>query len=373
EMVSRHVAEEGIVLLKNRGHLLPLDASALKTIAVIGENAVLAQDNGGGSSQIKSFYEISPLQGIVNRAGENVNILFSQGYGTNGGPELTDRAVAAAKAADVVVYLGGLHHRGYDSEGADHPDYRLPYGQDELIRKIAAANPRTIVILLGTPAQMDAWVDRVPAVLQAWYLGMEGGNALAAILFGDADPSGKLPCTIAKRLEDSPAQALGAYPGQDGLEVYKEGLLVGYRWYDTKKIEPQFPFGYGLSYTTFKYSNLRLINSDGAGRAIVTAQFQIENTGKVAGAEVAELYVHERKPALFRPEKELKGFKRVFLQPGETETVAIPLDKTAFAYYDPARKSWIAQKDRFQILVGGSSRNIYLQKGFSLPAMLTFN
>jgi beta-glucosidase len=373
ETVSRHVAEEGIVLLKNKGHLLPLDTSGIKTIAVIGENAVLAQDNGGGSSQIKSFYEISPLQGIVNRSGKNVNIIFSQGYSTNGGPELTDRAVVAAKAADVVIYVGGLHHKGYDSEGADHPDYKLPYGQDELIQKIVAANPRTIVVLLGTPAQMDAWVDRVPAVLQAWYMGMEGGNALAAILFGDVNPSGKLPCTIAKRLEDSPAHALDAYPGQNGVEIYKEGLLVGYRWYDTKKIGPQFPFGYGLSYTTFKYSNLGLINSDGAGGTIVTAQFQIENTGKVAGAEVAELYVHERKPALFRPEKELKGFKRVFLQPGETETVAIPLDKTAFAYYDPDKKSWVAQKDHFSILVGSSSRDIRLSTKFNLPETLTFN
>ena len=157
---------------------------------------------------------------------------------------------------------------------------------------------------------MDNWIGNVPAVLQAWYMGMEGGNALAAILFGDVNPGGKLPCTIAKRLEDSPAHAVGDYPGENGKEVYKEGLLVGYRWYDTKKIEPQFPFGYGLSYTTFKYSNLKLIAADDSGPTLVTAQFDIENTGPVPGAEVAELYVHERKPDLFRPEKELKGFKR---------------------------------------------------------------
>jgi len=204
-------------------------------------------------------------------------------------------------------------------------------------------------------------------------MGMEGGNALAAVLFGDVNPSGKLPCTIAKRLEDSPAHALGAYPGTNGVEVYKEGLLVGYRWYDTKKIEPQFPFGYGLSYTRFKYSNLKLIKGDDSDRAIVTAQFDMENTGKVPGAEVAELYVHERKPDLFRPEKELKGFKRVFLQPGEKQTVAIPLDQTAFGYYDPAKKSWVAQKDRFNIQIGSSSRDIRLNAKFNLPQMLTFN
>ncbi|HEV2328281.1 MAG TPA: glycoside hydrolase family 3 C-terminal domain-containing protein [Verrucomicrobiae bacterium] len=373
EMISRRVAEEGIVLLKNEGNILPLNTAGIKTIAVIGDNAVLEQDHGGGSSEIKSFFEISPLQGIVNRAGKNVNIIFSQGYGTNGDPELTGRAIAAAKAADVVIYVGGLHHKGYDSEGDDHPDYRLPYGQDDLIQKIAAANPHTIVVLLGTPAEMDGWVDQVPAVLQAWYMGMAGGNALAAILFGDVNPGGKLPCTIAKRLKDSPAHALGAYPGTNGVEVYKEGLLVGYRWFDTKNIKPQFPFGYGLSYTSFKYSNLKLISGDDSGRAIVTAQFDIENTGKVPGAEVAELYVHERKPNLFRPEKELKGFKRVMLQPGETQTVSIPLDQTAFGYYDPDKKSWVAQKDRFQILVGGSSRDIYLKESFSLPETLKFN
>ena len=373
EIMSRRVAEEGVVLLKNKGRLLPLNTDHIRTIAVIGENAILKQDHGGGSSQIKSFYEVSPLQGIINRAGKNVNVIFSQGYEENGGPDLTDRAVAAAKAADVVVYIGGLHHKGYDSEGTDHPDYQLPFGQDELIQKIAAANPRTVVVLLGTPAEMDAWVDRVPAVLQAWYMGMEGGNALAAVLFGDVNPGGKLPCTIAKRLEDSPAHALGAYPGANGVEVYKEGLLVGYRWYDTKKIKPQFPFGYGLSYTTFKYSNLKLIKGDDSGRTLVTAQFDVENTGAVPGAEVAELYVHERKPDLFRPEKELKGFRRVFLQPGEKQTVAIPLTETAFAYYDPAKKSWVAQKDRFKILIGGSSRDIYLSDNFNLPETLTFN
>ncbi len=373
EIVSRKVAEEGIVLLKNKHHLLPLDIAQIKTIAVIGDNAVRPQDFSGGSSEIKSFYEISPLQGIVNRAGENVNIIFSEGYATNGDPRAADRAVAAARAADVVIYIGGLLHKNYDSEGTDHKDYKLPFGQDELIQKIAAANPRTVVVLLGTPAEMNAWVDRVPAVLQAWFMGMEGGNALAGILFGDVNPSGKLPCSIPKRLEDSPAHALGAYPGTNGVEVYKEGLLVGYRWFDTKKIQPQFPFGYGLSYTTFKYSNLRLVKGGDANGPIVTSQFDIENTGNRPGAEIAQLYVHENNPALMRPQKELKGFRRVFLQPGEKQTISIPLGETAFAWYDPAKKSWVAQKDRFKILIGGSSRDIYLKANFDLPETLLFN
>ncbi len=175
--------------------------------------------------------------------------------------------------------------------------------------------------------EMDAWLDKVPALLQAWYPGMEGGNALARVLFGDVNPSGKLPATFPKKLSDTPAYAFGAsaYPGTNGTVTYAEGLLVGYRWFDTKNIEPQFPFGFGLSYTTFKYSNLKLIPADGTNE-IVTAQFEIENTGKRAGAEVAQLYVHEKNPRLMRPEKELKGFKKVFLQPGEKQTVSIPLN-----------------------------------------------
>jgi beta-glucosidase len=374
QMVSRRVAEEGIVLLKNENNLLPLDTAQIKTIAVIGENAVRLQSHYGGSSEIKSFYEITPLQGLVKRAGHDVNIIFSEGYARGGSTDLVDRAVAAAKMADVVVYVGGLNKdAGGDCEGSDRRDFKLHYGQDELIQKIAAANPKTIVVLLGTPAEMDGWVDQVPAVLQSWYPGLEGGNALAAILFGDVNPSGKLPCSIPKRLEDSPAHALGAYPGTNGVVTYKEGLLVGYRWFDTKNIAPQFSFGYGLSYTTFKYSNLKLIKGSDANGAIVTAQFDIQNTGDRAGAEVAQLYVHENSSDLPRPEKELKGFKRVYLQPGQTETVSIPLNQTAFGYYDPARKSWVAQKDRFKILVGSSSRDIQLTGRFTLPETLTFN
>jgi beta-glucosidase len=378
QMVSRRVAEEGIVLLKNENNFLPLDTTQIKTIAVIGENAVRLQSHAGGGSQIKSFYEITPLEGLVKRTGRDVNIIFSEGYERDGSPDLADRAVTAAKMADIVIYFGGLNKEaGGDSEGSDRRDFKLHYGQDELIQKIAAANPKTIVVLLGTPAEMDAWLDQVPAVVQAWYPGLEGGNALAAVLFGDVNPSGKLPCTIPKRLADSPAHALGAtpgsYPGTNGVVTYKEGLLVGYRWFDTKNIKPQFPFGYGLSYTTFKYTNLKLIQGGDANGAIVTAQFDIQNTGDRSGAEVAQLYVHENRPSLPRPEKELKGFKRVYLQPGQTETVSIPLGQTAFGYYDPAKKSWVAQKDRFKILVGGSSRDIQLTGRFTLPQTLTFN
>jgi beta-glucosidase len=372
--VSRRVAEEGMVLLKNQDHILPLDPAKITTIAVIGDNATRLQAHDGDSSAIKAFYEITPLTGIVNRAGRKVNITFSAGYQTKPDPNLAARAVAAAKSADVVIYIGGLNHdKGFDCEGQDRADMKLPYGQDDLISQIVAANPRTIVVLEGTIVEMGPWLDKVPALLQAWYPGMEGGNALAAVLFGDVNPSGKLPCTFPKRLADSPAHALGAYPGTNGVVTYTEGLLVGYRWFDTKHIEPQFPLGFGLSYTTFEYSNLKLIESGSDSvQTIVTAQFDIKNTGSRPGAEVAQLYVHQDNPGLPRPEKELKGFKKVLLQPGETQTVSIPLDDAAFAYYNPDKKSWVAEKGAFQILVGGSSRDLPLKDEFTLASTATF-
>src|ERR1017187_5305458 len=217
QTVARRVAEEGIVLLKNDNHTLPLDAKTLKSIAVIGENATRLHAHGGDSSGIKAFYEIMPLQGIVGQAGKRVNVIYSEGYQKNGGADLADRAIAAAKSADVVIYIGGLNHdRGFDCEGADRTSLKLPYGQDELIQKIVAANPKTIVVLEGTMVEMDAWLGQVPAVLQAWYPGMEGGNALARVFFGGGNPSGKLPATFPKKLSDSPAHALGAYPGTNG-------------------------------------------------------------------------------------------------------------------------------------------------------------
>jgi beta-glucosidase len=305
----------------------------------------------------------------LNRAGKNVNIIYSEGYQKNGGAELAKRAIAAAKAADAVIYIGGLNHdKGLDCEGADRTNLKMPFGQDELIQKIAAANPKTIVVLEGTMVEMDSWLDRVPAVLQAWYPGMEGGNALAEILFGDVNPSGKLPATFPKKLSDTPAYAFGpgAYPGTNGTVTYAEGLLVGYRWFDAKNIEPQFPFGFGLSYTTFEYSNLKLVESPGTNRPLVTAQFEIKNTGAVAGAEIGQLYIHQKNPSLMRPERELKGFKKVFLKPGETQTVSIPLDENAFAFYDPAQGGWLAEKDDFEIAVGSSSRDLPLKGHFQL-------
>ena len=361
QAAARRIAEESFVLLKNDNDALPLDAGKLKSIAVIGENAIKLQHYGGGSARIKAFYEISPLEGILRRAGDSMTISFSQGYGEKNREELADRAVRAASQADVVIYVGGLYHKpSLDAEGADRKDMKLPDQQDDVLIRIVAANPRTIVVLLGGgPMEMGPWLAKAPALLQVWYPGMEGGNALARVLFGDVNPSGKLSCTFPKRLEDSPAHAMGNYPGKDGTVRYEEGLLVGYRWFDTKNIEPLFPFGFGLSYTHFEYSDLKLVrgSKDGA----FTAEFDIRNAGARDGAEIAQLYVQQLKPRLQRPTKELKGFTKVFLKAGEKQHVSIPLDRGAFAFYDPEQRRWVVEKGDFKILIGSSSRDIRLE------------
>ncbi len=383
---ARKVAEETFVLLKNQ-NLLPLDPAQVKTIAVIGANATAHFANGGGSARIKPPYEITALQGISNRLGSGVKLICAQGYNAPAGPgrldyradteeivplrdvsELVAEAVAAAKAADAVIYVGGLnHHGGYDTEGADRKNMKLPGGQDELIQKIVQANPKTAVVLMGGGAvEMDAWLAQVPALLYAWYPGLEGGNALARVLFGDVNPSGKLPCTFPKQLADSPAHALHAYPGTNGTVVYQEGLLVGYRWFDTKDIKPLFPFGFGLSYTTFKYSNLHLVPGPDVSKLPVTVEFVLANTGKRTGAEVVQVYVQELNPVLPRPVKELKGFQKVSLAPGEKQKVSITLDRSAFAHYDPDKKGWVADQGAYKILVASSSRDIQLTGQFEL-------
>ena len=389
---ARRVAEEGIVLLKNDGEMLPLDPSKLQTLAVIGENAVLHHAYGGESARIKAFYEITPLEGIVQRAGDSANVLFSRGYrqpdhrrvghadfagvdqwATQITPsqdedKLGQRAVQAAQESDVVIYVGGLNHNRYfDTEGADRRDMKLPYGQDKLLSRLVEANPNTVVVLFsGAPVEMGPWLERVPAVLQAWYPGMEGGNALARILFGDVNPSGKLPCTFPKRLEDSPAHALNAYPGQDGTVRYEEGLLVGYRWFDTKEIDPLFAFGHGLSYTQFEYSGLRLVEGKESSEPLLTVEFEVANVGAREGGEVAQVYVQDVQSSFPRPVQELKAFQKVFLQPGDKRMVRLELDFRAFTFYDPEQRGWLAQEGDFAIRVGGSSRDIRLTGTFHL-------
>jgi beta-glucosidase len=360
-LAARRIAEESMVLLKNDGELLPLAPDALRTIAVIGENATRRHAHAGGSSEIKAPYEVTPLEGITARLGGRVNVISVRGYRTDGmaDPALLAEAVAAAKRADVAVVVGGLNHDLFvESESTDRKDLGLPGGQAELIARVAAANPRTVVVLVsGAPVRMDPWLPEIRSVVQAWYAGMEGGNALARILFGDVSPSGKLPCTFPRRLEDSPAHALGAYPGKNGVVRYDEGMLVGYRWFDTKDIEPLFPFGHGLSYTKFAYSNLAVTE---AGVVAARVRLELANVGRRPGSETVQVYVHEDGAPPSRPTKELKGFSKVSLAPGERRVVEIPLPADAFAHYDPARKAWVAAAGTYRILVGASSRDVRL-------------
>jgi len=367
--IALKIAEEAIVLLKN-DNILPLKKESLKSIAVIGANATRKNASEGGSSQLNAKYEITPLAGLKALVGNKIKITNAEGYaivkGGGADKKLIEEAVKIAKSAEVAVYVGGFIHgysdawsdNAFDSEGVDKPDMNLPFGQDEVIDAVLKANPNTIIVLIGGgPVDMTKWVGKAKGIIQAWYPGMEGGNALAKIIFGDVTPSGKLPVTFPKRLEESPAHAMNAYPGDDKLnEEYKEGLLVGYRYFDTKKVEPQFAFGHGLSYTTFSYENLVVTKAEKG--AIV--KLMVKNTGTVAGGEVVQLYVKDDSASVERPEKELKAFAKVFLQPGEAKEVELKLNEDAFQYYDEAKKQFVLEPGKFTILVGSSSRDIRL-------------
>ncbi len=398
QATARKVAEEGMVLLKNANAFLPLDLTKITRIAVIGDNAVRLQAPGGQSSEIKACYEITPLAGLLAYTDGRADIDFSLGvlapkyrrleaYDVTGAAEhaelsdrhldpaeLADRAVAAAKLADVVIFVAGLNHeRHNDTESSDRESLELPYGQPELIARVVAANPRTVVVLVaGSPVAMDPWLEKVPAVLQAWYGGMEGGNVIASILFGDVNPSGRLPCTFPRKLTESVAHASGKirhYPGEAGTVHYDEGLFVGYRWNDAKNVEPLFPFGFGLSYTTFDLGGLKIAAGGEAG-AVATVECEVTNTGARAGAEVVQLYVEPVKPSVVRPVRELKGFAKVQLQPGEKRTVRLTLNARAFSYYSPERKAWVAETGEYRIVVGRSSRDLPLRGSFRLEAAI---
>ncbi|MET4084030.1 beta-glucosidase [Pedobacter sp. UYP30] len=368
QQVALRVAEEGIVLLKNSNNILPIGKERVKTIAVIGENAVRENAMGGGSSQVKAKYEITPLQGIKTLIGSNANISFAQGYkiARGQGPDqaLIEEAVKNASKADVAILVCGWTHgydynkwddNAYDAEAVDKPNMDMPFGQNELIKAVLKANPNTIIVLMGGgPMDISAWENDAKGIIQAWYPGMEGGNALAKIIFGEVNPSGKLPYTFPKKLADVPAEKFGEYPGINGNVEYKEGIFVGYRYYDTYKVEPQFPFGFGLSYTKFEVKNAK-VNSAGNKKYV---SVNIKNSGKLAGAEVLQLYVHKMDTKITRAEKELKSFTKVFLKPGETKMITFALDDSAFQYYDEAGKKWAIEAGQYKIMIGNSSQNI---------------
>jgi beta-glucosidase len=271
------------------------------------------------------------------------------------------KAAETASKSDIAIIFAGLSDAD-EVEARDRTDLNLPKEQEDLIEAVSKANPNTIVVMTsGAPVLMDKWIGKVPAVVQAFYYGQEGGNAIADVLFGKISPSGKLPATFLRRWEDS--NAFGRYPGNGKSVDYSEGILVGYRWFDTKNIEPLFPFGHGLSYTNFKYSALKLTKN---GAANLTVQFELENTGKMNAEEVAQVYVQDVQSSLPRPLKELKGFQKIFLKAGDRISVSILLDQNAFAFYDPDKQSWIAEKGDFKILIGSSSRDIRLSGDYKL-------
>jgi beta-glucosidase len=368
QAVARQGATEGIVLLKNAGALLPLDTAKIHSIAVIGPNAAVARTGGGGSSLVRPKHAIAPLDGIRERAGGAVKLSYALGVSMEGEDPAQDTPEARAKLlkeaadtaahADVAIVVVGRYSK-LESEGFDVKTMDLPAGQDELIAAVEHANPHTIVVLnTGDPVTMTKWIDNTPALLDMWYGGQEGGHALASILFGDANPSGKLPVSLPKKFDDSPAAA--NYPGTDLVVHYAEGIYVGYRYYDTKNVEPQFPFGFGLSYTTFDYSGLTVKPGDGQ-TDVAEVSLKVRNTGKRAGAEVVELYVHDGHAKIDRPVHELKGFSRVELQPGETKSVHFTLNRAALSYWNPQTKAWAADPGTFEVQVGASSRDIRLR------------
>ena len=382
------IAQEGIVLLKNE-KVLPLQQP--KRILVVGENAIKMMTVGGGSSSLKVQHEILPLNGIIKRFAD-AEVDFARGYvgdtiqsyngvtvgrslyETRSAAELTAEAVEKARKADVVIFFGGLNKSSHqDSEGHDRLSYDLPYGQDQLIEALTAVNKHLVFVNISGSGVAMPWLDKVPAVVQGWFIGSESGKAIASVLAGDVNPSGKLPFTWYANLNQCGAHALNAYPGTwrpDHKiidEEYKEGIFVGYRWLDKqKKQTPLFPFGYGLSYTTFKLGKLKADKTSMTSDEKITFTIDITNTGSLAGAETVQLYISDKKCSVERPLKELKAFQKVMLQPGETKTVSLTIDQQALSFYNEALSEWTAEPGAFEALVGTASNQLPARCSFEL-------
>lgn len=379
QQATYDAAAEAIVLLKNQNNLLPLDFSSIKSLAVIGDNATRKHSNGGLSSEIKAVYEVTPLEALRAKWGDKVDIRFAQGYeklstfveGSNNGQSsgtfssktqesdaLLKEAVEVARTSDVALLVCGLNH-DYDTESFDRLNMDIPYGQVELIQEVVKANPRTIVVMIaGSPLNMAAVDICSPAIVWAWFNGMEGGNALVDVLSGKVNPSGKMPFTTPVSLDQSPAHALGNFPGRDLKVNYEEDILVGYRWFDTKGLPVVYPFGYGLSYTTFNYSNLNTDKKTYDQADTIQATFTLTNTGDREGAEVAQLYVSDPVCSVMRPVKELKGFKKVFLKPGESRRITLDIPVSSLAFYSEAQSQFVVEPGEFILQLGASASDI---------------
>ena len=385
------IAQEGIVLLKNDA-LLPIDITKTSKILVVGENAIKMMTVGGGSSSLKVQREILPLDGIRSHLPSNVLLDYARGYvgdtiqsydGVTVGrslyearsqAELTAEAVGKAREADVVIFIGGLNKSSHqDCESHDRKSYDLPYAQNEVIEAILKVNPRLVYVNISGNGAALPWLAKVPAVVQAWFIGSQAGEAIASVLFGDVNPSGKLPFTWYASLDQCGAHATGSYPGtwRDDKKIideeYREGLFVGYRWTDRlKKQKPLFPFGFGLSYTTFKIGKAVADKRSMTVDDKITFTVAVTNTGSRAGAETVQLYIHDKKSSVERPYKELKAFRKVFLQPGETKEISLTIDKQALSFYDDQTGRWTAEPGDFEALIGNSAQNLISSCSFTL-------
>ena len=380
---AKHIGDEAIVLLKNNG-ILPLDPAKYKKVLVVGENAVRFLNEGGGSSELKVKDMFTPLDALRNTYGNGVT--YAEGYRSgramyeredritqNTLDSLRNQAVAMAKDADAVIYIGGLNKNAFqDCESTDRREYNLPWGQDKIIEELVAVNPNVIVANVTGNAYAMPWLDKVPAVIQSWYLGTMIGPSMADVISGKTNPSGKLPFSFPKRLEDNGAHSFGAesYPGieregKSPQQQYLEDILVGYRWHDTKKIPAMFPFGHGLSYTTFEYDKASLSSNLMEGDKSITVSVPVTNIGKVAGKEVVQLYIADEKSSLPRPLKELKGFKKVELNPSQTEVVKFEITPDDLKFFDDKAHEWIAEPGKFKVYIGSSSTDIKSTLQFS--------
>lgn len=394
----RTIGEEGIVLLQNRGNVLPVDLTKTRRIAVIGENAIKMMTVGGGSSSLKVRYEVTPLDGLKNRIGDKAVIVYARGYvgdptgeynGVVTGQDLSDsrspeelraEALDVARNADIVLFFGGLNKSNHqDCEDTDRESLDLPYGQSDLIEAIAKVNPNMAVINISGTGVAMPWTDKVPAILQAWYLGNETGNAIASVLMGDVNPSGKLPYTYYASLDQCGAHKLNGYPGHPAIDAlgnevmdvpYNEGIYVGYRFIDKNKLKPTFPFGHGLSYTQFEYGKASIDRKMGSADDKFIVSVPVTNVGPRAGKEIVQLYISDLKSTVDRPVKELKGFRKVSLAPGETATVKFEIGKDALSYFNADKHEWECEPGAFEALAGASSADIRSKIKFTVEPSL---
>ncbi|MDA3816704.1 MAG: glycoside hydrolase family 3 C-terminal domain-containing protein, partial [Prolixibacteraceae bacterium] len=376
------VASESVVLMKNDGEMLPLNADKLNSIAVIGLNADRSQAKGGFTAGVKPKYEVTPLQGLRDKLDGKVTINYAQGYVqkfkkegnwrtpaiNTPDPELIAEAVDAAKKSDVAIIFGG-NTREIETETKDRKSLDLPFGQDELIKAIAAANPKTIVVIIAGGAVNLHLANKVsPSILYGWFNGSEAGNAIADILFGDINPSGKLPFTIPAQLSDVGAHSYDSlsYPGLDGRVVYKEGILVGYRWFEKQNIKPAYPFGHGLSYTNFEYSEPILNQSSFRKDDEINISIKLRNTGEVSGKEVVQTYIGKVNSEVLRPIKELKAFKKVDIDAGSEKIVNMSINANDLAYYNEDKMKWVVETGTYILHIGSSSEAIKGEASFEI-------